>query len=130
LGGSIIEKHFMLEDDDDSVDAEFSLTPKQFKALITETKKAYKTLGNAGYEIKRSESGGRKFRRSLYIAEDIKQGELFTHKNVRSVRPGLGLHPRYLNEIIGCKSTQDILFGTPLNLNHVDSPLNEIVEDK
>jgi len=120
LGASIIEKHFMLDQNDDSVDAAFSLTPEQFKTLITETQKVYKTLGNAGYEIKPSETGGRDFRRSLYSVEAIKQGELFSHKNIRSIRPGLGLHPRYLNKIIGSKATQNIAYGTPVQIIHVD----------
>ena len=120
LGASIIEKHFTLDRNDGSVDAAFSLAPKQFKALVDESKRAWKSLGVAGYEIKQSEAGGREFRRSLYVSKPIKQQEKFTEDNIRSVRPGLGLHPRYYPDVLKATATQDLTIGTALSWEHID----------
>ncbi|NDA63774.1 MAG: pseudaminic acid synthase, partial [Chitinophagia bacterium] len=114
LGARVIEKHFKLDDSDTSVDAAFSLDPKQFKALVIEANRAYRAIGYAEYGVKASEGEGRSFRRSLYIVKDIKQGEALTREHVRSVRPGLGLHPRYLPSIIGVTVKRDLYFGTAL----------------
>ena len=120
LGASIIEKHFTLDRTDGSVDSAFSLDPKQFKALVDESKRAWKSLGIAGYEIKQSEAGGREFRRSLYVAKPIKQGGRFTDENIRSVRPGFGLHPRYYSDVLTATATQDLSVGTALSWEHID----------
>ena len=123
LGASIIEKHFTLDKTDGGVDAAFSLEPDEFGLLKKETQRAHSALGYAGYDIKPSEAGGRDFRRSVYVADDIRKGELFTASNVRSVRPGLGLHTRYLPQIIGQKSSQDIAFGSPMKEEYLSVPL-------
>lgn len=120
LGANIIEKHFKLDDSDTSVDAAFSLNPKEFSDLVHEANRAYKALGQVNYGVKASETGGRDFRRSLYITKDIKKGEKLSVEHVRSIRPGLGMHPRYLNQIIGATVTRDLKFGTPLSKRDID----------
>jgi len=126
IGANIIEKHFTLDRNDGSVDAAFSLEPQQFKRMVNDAQLAYSAIGKAGYAIKPSEAGGRSFRRSLYVNQDIEKGEVFTKNNVRSVRPGLGLHTRYLPQIIGQKATQDISFGSPVKAKHIAIKLSEL----
>lgn len=120
LGASMIEKHFKLNNSDTSVDAAFSLEPEQFKNLVIEASRAYKALGHTEYGIKASEGDGRKFRRSLYIVKDIKKGEVLTAEHIRSVRPALGMHPRYLLQVIGATAKKDLVFGTPLNEHDIN----------
>lgn len=121
LGASIIEKHFVLDRGDGSVDAAFSLEPREFLSLVKEANRVKSALGVSGYDIKPSEVGGRGYRRSLYCSADIAKGECFTKDNVKSVRPGLGLHTRYLPEILGKTASIDIKFGTPLNESHLQT---------
>lgn len=121
LGAAIIEKHFVIDREDGSVDAAFSLEPKQFTDLVNECRRTHCALGHSGYELKTSEAGARDLRRSLYVTSDIKKGELFSTSNVRSVRPAKGLHTRYLNEILGKVATNDLNFGTPLEASHIES---------
>ena len=117
LGACIIEKHFTLNRDDKRPDSEFSLEPDELKRLCQDTKVAWESLGIAGYELKGSEENALKHRRSLYTVKDIKQGEKFTTKNVRSIRPSLGLPPKYLDKILSSKASTDILSGTPISFN-------------
>lgn len=123
LGASVIEKHFTLDKSDGSVDAAFSLEPEAFRQLKLETTRVHKALGTAGYDVKPSEAGGRDFRRSLYVSRAIKKGESFTEENVRSVRPALGLHTRYLDQVIGQQASQDIAFGEPMSEFFLTKPL-------
>lgn len=101
LGATVIEKHFVLDRSEGGVDAEFSLEPAEFSALVTECKRAAVALGKITYGGTDKEQASRKYRRSLYIAEDMQAGELFNSKNLRSVRPGLGLEPKYLPMLLG-----------------------------
>jgi pseudaminic acid synthase len=117
LGGRIIEKHFKLNDDSGSEDDAFSLTPSEFKQLVDSVRKVEKTLGIIKYSGVNSESKSKTFRRSLFVIKDIKEGELFTSENVKSIRPANGLHTKYYEEILGKKASQDIEFGTPLGWN-------------
>ena len=119
LGASIIEKHFVIDRLDGSVDAAFSLEPREFTQLVAQCRNAHKSLGLSGYDIKPSEQGARDLRRSLYVTQDIKRGEVFTNENVRSVRPAKGLHTRYLPDVLGKVALNDIDFGTPLEMRHV-----------
>lgn len=119
LGASLIEKHFTLDKNNGSVDAAFSLNPDEFKELIYQADRAYKALGTVDYSVKASEVGGRAFRRSLYVTKDIKKGETLSYDNIRSVRPGLGMHPRYLPKLIGAKAKRDLKYGTPLSQEDV-----------
>ncbi|WP_372872417.1 pseudaminic acid synthase [Shewanella sp.] len=125
LGAQIIEKHFTLDRNDGSVDAAFSLEPDEFAAMVKDIRRAHAALGQVNYELKPSEQGGREFRRSLYVCADIRQGELFSEHNVRSVRPGLGLHTRYLPQVLGQAAACDITFGTPLSGKHLTTTLKE-----
>ena len=117
LGGRIIEKHFKLNDDSGSEDDAFSLTPIEFKQMVDSVRKVEKTLGIIKYSGVNSESKSKTFRRSLFVIKDIKEGELFTSENVKSIRPANGLHTKYYEEILGKKASQDIEFGTPLGWN-------------
>lgn len=119
LGAKIIEKHFTLSRSDGGVDSTFSLEPKEMKLLVEECNNAYKALGKVSYELTENEKINVNFRRSLYVVKDIKQGETFTSDNIRSIRPGYGLHPRYYYEILGKIASQDLKVGTPLSFNFV-----------
>jgi N-acetylneuraminate synthase len=115
FGVTVIEKHFTLRRVDGGVDAAFSMEPAEMKMLVEESKRAWQALGKIHYGISESEKKSMIFRRSLYVCEDIKKDETFTEKNIRSIRPGLGLQPKYLDIVIGKKATKDIKRGTPLN---------------
>jgi N-acetylneuraminate synthase len=114
LGACIIEKHFTLSRSVQGPDSAFSLEPQEFKAMVEAVRVAERSLGTASMGTTAEEEKGRVFRRSLFVVEDIKAGERFTQLNVRSIRPGYGLHTRYLKEILGKTATQDIERGTPL----------------
>ncbi len=115
LGARIVEKHFILDNSLDSPDKEFSLTPKEFKEMVKTIRDTEKMLGEVNYKPKK----GRQFSRSLYVVKDIKKGEKFTRENVRSIRPGYGLHPKYLPEILGKKACYDLERGTALKWEHI-----------
>lgn len=119
LGARLIEKHFTLDKNNGSVDAAFSLNPDEFKELVYQADRAYKALGKVDYSIKASEADGRKFRRSLYVVKNIKKGELLSAENIRSIRPGLGMHPRYLPQVIGAKALRDLNYGSPLQAEDI-----------
>ena len=111
-GATVIEKHFTLSRDDGGVDSAFSLEPEEMKQLVIETERAWRALGNLTYGPTKAEKGSLIYRRSLYIAEDMQKGDFFTKNNLRVVRPGLGLPPKYYNIIIGKKVNQDVKEGT------------------
>lgn len=115
LGCKIIEKHFILDQNRGGPDAEFSLNPVQFKEMVDNVRLAEKALGGVSYELSETVEKNRKFARSLFVVEDIAIGELFTQKNIRSIRPGYGLAPKHIEEIIGKAAKQNIKRGTPLN---------------
>jgi N-acetylneuraminate synthase len=117
LGASIIEKHVTLDRNGGGPDDSFSLESKELKALCIGARTAWETLGNIDYGRKSSEQGSVKFRRSLYFVKDIKEGEIITKMHVRSIRPGYGLAPRYLDKVIGSKATCDVTRGTPVSFD-------------
>jgi N-acetylneuraminate synthase len=119
LGACIIEKHFTLSRATPGPDSAFSLEPHEFKAMVEAVRTAEKALGQVHYGVSEQEAQSRVFRRSLFVVKDMKAGEVFTDGNVRSIRPGYGLHTRYLNEIMGRRASQDIKRGTPLNWHHI-----------
>ncbi len=119
LGASIIEKHFTLSRAVEGVDSSFSLEPSELKAMVGSVREVEKALGSVGYKVTEKEAESRVFRRSLFVVEDIKKGEVFTKEKIRSIRPGYGLPPKYLKEIIGKKAIKDIERGTPLKKEHV-----------
>ena len=115
LGACIIEKHFTLSRAIPGPDRAFSLEPHEFKAMVEAVRTTEKALGMVHYGVSEREAGSRVFRRSLFVVRDMKAGEMFTADNLRSIRPGYGLHTRYLDEIIGRHASQDIKRGTPLS---------------
>ncbi|MDR9797021.1 pseudaminic acid synthase [Aeribacillus pallidus] len=117
LGATVIEKHFTLSRADGGVDAAFSMEPDEMKALVAETERAWQALGEVKYGPTEKEKASLKFRRSIYVAKDIKTGDIFTKENIRVVRPGYGLEPKYYEVLLGRKANKDIKAGTPLNWN-------------
>lgn len=114
LGSTVIEKHFTLSRAEGGVDAAFSLEPNEIKALVEETKNAWLALGHIKYGPTKAEEKARMRRRSLYIAEDMAAGDVLTKQNLRRIRPGYGLSPKYLDVVIGKKVNRNIKKGTPM----------------
>jgi len=114
-GASIIEKHFTLARADGGPDAEFSMEPDEFAALVQDCKDAWRALGTASFDLRGSERGSLVFRRSLYAVTDIAEGEAFTPLNVRSIRPGYGLPPKHFQDVLGRKATRDLKRGDALS---------------
>ena len=119
LGASVIEKHFTLNRADGGVDSSFSLEPTELKSLVEETKRAWQSLGSINYGPGESERRSLIFRRSLFIAEDMQSGEVFTESNLRCVRPGFGLAPKHFDNIIGRKARIALKKGTPISWDFV-----------
>ena len=115
LGATVIEKHFVLDRSEGGIDAAFSMEPAEFSLLVSECRKAKDALGKVHYGCTDKEIASRVHRRSLYIAKDMQAGDIFTADNLRSVRPGLGLAPKYLPQFLGRKVKQDVPMGTPLS---------------
>lgn len=122
LGASIIEKHFTLNREGGGPDDSFSLEPKELEALCRDTKTAWQALGKVDYGRKSSEQGNVKFRRSLYFVRDLKKGDLITADAIRSVRPGYGLAPKHLKDLIGCFVTSDVKANTAVSVELVAMP--------
>jgi pseudaminic acid synthase len=120
LGAKVIEKHFILDKSIGGPDASFSLDKQEFKEMVDAVRDAEKSLGTVNYDLHEKKEKNVKFARSLFVVEDIKSGEVFTEQNVRSIRPGYGLHPRYYKDIIGKKSSKEIKKGTPVDWNLFD----------
>jgi N-acetylneuraminate synthase len=115
LGAVVIEKHFTLARADGGPDAAFSLEPAEFRAMADACAAAHAALGSISYALKPSEAGGRSFRRSLYITADVAAGEMLTGANVRSIRPGLGLPPKHLPDVLGRRAARNLARGEPLD---------------
>ena len=120
IGACIIEKHFILDRQLGGPDAAFSLEPEEFKAMVTAIREVEKALGEISYVLSEKVKRSRELCRSLFVVRDVKQGKEFTKENVKSIRPGFGLHPRYLFNIYGQKAKQNIKKGTPLKWNLID----------
>ncbi len=119
LGGAVIEKHFTLTRADGGPDSGFSLEPAEFAALTRDCKDAWRALGRVHYETLGTEQANKTFRRSLYVVKDVKAGEVLTKDNVRSIRPGLGLPPGRLWNVLGKVATRDLNRGEPLSQDMV-----------
>ena len=115
MGASIIEKHFTLDRSGGGPDDSFSLEPAEMAALCRDCKTAWAALGKVDYRRKSSEQGNVKFRRSLYFVKDMEAGEVVTPESIRSVRPGFGLAPKYLVDLLGCRITRAVKFGTAVS---------------
>jgi N-acetylneuraminate synthase len=111
-GATVIEKHFTLARADGGVDSTFSLEPHELAALVTETERAWQSLGRVQYGPAEAEKGSARFRRSLYIAADVKAGDVLTPENLRVVRPGYGLAPKYYDLLLGRRVNRDLKKGT------------------
>ena len=114
-GATVIEKHFTLNRDDGGVDSAFSMEPEEMNSLVIETERAWQSLGKVTYGPTEAEKGSLAFRRSIYIAEDIKANEKLTKENIRIIRPGNGLSPKYFDMVIGHKVKKNLKKGTALN---------------
>jgi len=119
LGASVIEKHFILDKSIGGPDAAFSMETSEFASMVRSIRNVEKALGGTYYPDDASAIPGRQFCRSLYVAEDIREGEEFTEKNVRSVRPGFGIHPGHLPEIIGRKAAMELKKGSRFSMEFV-----------
>jgi pseudaminic acid synthase len=126
LGAKIIEKHFILDRSLGGPDAAFSLEPDEFKAMVKSVRETEMAVGSVNYKLTEAMKRSRTFARSLFVVKDVNKGEIFTEQNVRSVRPGLGLHPRHLKKILGKKSGRNINKGTPFELSFVKAPIKII----
>jgi N-acetylneuraminate synthase len=119
LGACIIEKHLTLSRGVPGPDSAFSLEPAEFRAMVEAVRTAEKALGRVHYGLSESEKASRVFRRSLFVVRDVKAGEPFTEANVRSIRPGHGLPPKHLPEVLGRRAAVDLPAGTPLRWSHL-----------
>ena len=120
LGAKVIEKHFILDKSIGGPDASFSLTPEEFGQMVKAVREAEQSLGTVDYSMSEGKKNNRKIGRSLFIVEDIKAGEQLNEKNVRSIRPGFGLEPKYYHEVLGKIANQDLERGTPLKWKHIN----------
>ena len=120
LGAKIIEKHFILDRNMGGPDSEFSMEPAEFKQMVDSIRNVEKALGNVSYELSDKMKANREFSRSLFVVNDIKKGEIITESNVRSIRPGFGVHPKYLDKILGKKVNKNLKKGEPFDLSFID----------
>lgn len=123
LGAKIIEKHFCLDRSIENPDSSFSMNPKEFKQMAADIRQAEKALGHIQYGATKQEEPNLSFRRSIFCVSDIRKGERITEENIRIIRPGYGLAPRFYPEILGQTALQDIPRGTPLSLEMIGIPV-------
>lgn len=119
LGARVIEKHFTLRRADGGVDSTFSMEPEEMKALVIESERAFLALGKVQLTVQKAEEKSKVFKRSIYVVKDIMEGEVLTKENVRIIRPGDGLAPKYYSVVVGKKAKSAIQRGTPLSIDRV-----------
>jgi pseudaminic acid synthase len=107
----VIEKHFILDKSIGGPDSDFSMDKQEFSEMVKAIRDVEKLLGKVDYSMTEKKKKSRQFARSLYVAKDIKKGEAFTEENIRSVRPGYGMHPKYLKDVLGKVAERDYEFG-------------------
>ena len=117
LGARVIEKHFTLRRSDGGVDSAFSIEPEELKSLVVESGRAFEAIGKVSFGVNESEKKSLQFKRSLFVVKDIKEGDVFTKDNIKVIRPGTGIPPKYYEDILGRKSRSDIKAGTPVSWN-------------
>ena len=127
LGATVIEKHFTLNRADGGVDSTFSMEPAEMAQLVVETERAWQALGQVSYGATEAEKKSMVFRRSLYVVQDLKAGDVLTKENVRAIRPGLGLPTKYLGQLLGSTVKQDVRRGTALRWNLLGTPAAKIL---
>jgi len=115
LGATVVEKHFTLNRDDGGVDSTFSAEPDEMRALVTETERAWQAIGKISYGATRAEEKSKAFRRSIYVTEDLKEGDVLTRSNLRTIRPGFGPPPKFYDQLIGRKVRRAVKRGTPMS---------------
>lgn len=120
LGAKVIEKHFILDKSIESADNAFSLDEKEFGEMVNAVRETEKLLGCVDYDLNTKRQHNRRFARSLYVSKPIKKGELFTEENIKSVRPSNGLHPKYLQDVLGKYANRDLAFATAMKMEYVD----------
>ena len=118
-GASIIEKHIKLSDNDKGIDSHFSLTPEQMKSLVYESIMTWNSLGKVFIGSTTNEEKSKKFRRSIYVSVDVKKNDIITRDNIKIIRPGYGLEPKYFDKIIGKRFKDNISMGTPIKLENI-----------
>lgn len=121
MGACIIEKHFTLSRDSGSPDDSFSLIPSEFKKMVESVRLTEKILGKIKYGGVEAEQKNKKYRRSLYIVKNMKKGDIFNELNLKSIRPGFGVHTKYYWDILGKKCNQDLEYGTPMKLQYIEN---------
>ena len=119
LGAKVIEKHFILDKSIGGPDADFSLDVSEFTEMVTKVRDTEKLLGIVSYEISDKVKNNKKFARSLFVCENVKKGDTITKENIRSIRPGYGLHPKHYDELLGKKFSEDVQRGQPLSLKMI-----------
>lgn len=119
LGAKVIEKHFILDRSIGGADAQFSMEKEDFKNMVEQIRAVEKLLGKIDYSLNDKKKKSRQFSRSLYASKDIKKGDIFTERNIKSVRPGFGLHPKYLDKILNKKAKNNYEFGMALSLEEI-----------
>ncbi|PIF03810.1 MAG: pseudaminic acid synthase [Arcobacter sp.] len=117
LGAKVIEKHFILDKSIGGADADFSLDKEEFSVMIKAVRDTQKLIGKVNYSMNEKKKKSRQFSRSLYVSQDIKKSEIFTEENIRSVRPGYGMHPKHLKNILGKKAQKDYEIGDRLEIS-------------
>ncbi|MGH6892983.1 MAG: N-acetylneuraminate synthase family protein, partial [Dongiaceae bacterium] len=121
LGAAVIEKHVTLRRADGGVDSAFSLEPEELARMVADVNAAWEAKGKVFYGLAESERASRQFRRSLYVVQALKAGQIIGSDQVRSIRPGLGLPPKHLKDVIGRRATRDVARGTPLDWSMVEA---------
>ena len=119
MGAQVIEKHFILDRNIGGPDAAFSLDKDEFSQMVKAIRDVEKAIGKIDYSLSEKQQKNKQFGRSLYVVEDVKKGELFTVKNVRSIRPGFGMHPKYYNEVIGSQAKTNLAKGSALKATNI-----------
>ena len=119
LGAKVVEKHFILDKSIGGADADFSMDREEFGRMVKDIRDTEKLLGKVDYSMTEKKQKSRQFSRSLYVAKDIKKGEVFTEENIRSIRPGYGMHPKYLKDVLGGVANRDYKFGEALNKKRI-----------
>ena len=119
LGAKVIEKHFILDRSLGGPDSAFSMEPPEFSEMVIKIRNLEKAIGINDYKLSKKVLKNKQFARSLYVVEDVKQGDVISIQNVRSIRPGFGMHPKYFKEVLGEYFANDIEKGTPLNFNNI-----------
>jgi pseudaminic acid synthase len=121
FGAKIIEKHFIIDRSIGGPDASFSMNEKEFAEMVKSLREAESAIGVVDYNLTEKQKKGKDFSRSLYVVQDIKEGEIITDNNIKSIRPGFGLHPKYLSSILGKKINKDLFKGERFNLEYISN---------